>query len=527
MPDTLMHDAELATAAVERFARFGRAGAICLVTLTLGACSVGGQEATVGSVDTVRIVVPEEPETLEPCMNAFTSTGRIGRQNLTEGLTYRNPATSEITPLLATEFSQIDPTTWRFTLREGVTFHDGSVLDAEDVVTTMRRIFNPELACGVTSEYFGENAVEATPVDDLTVELRTGTPDPILPLRMSFVGIVPAETDPDARVREPVGTGPYQFGTWEPGTRLTLDRFDGYWGDEPDFARANYEWRSEASTRASMVQNDEADIATQLTALQVNDEYAVTYNTNETPYLRLDPTQPPMNDIRVREAINLAIDRQALLDTIFGGVGELASQIVPEGVTGHNPEIEVWPYDMERARALIAEAKADGVPVETPIRLIGRNGIYPRSSEAMEVVQAQLAAAGLTVSIEMLEVNEWLQYMIRPFPADVGPAITQGQHGNQSGDASFTMYNNYGTAGGQSTYGTAELDSMIAAASAASGAERQDLFAEALAYQNDEIVRDAVMVRLAGVIAISPRVSYEPNSATPDELRLADVSLAQ
>lgn len=496
-----------------------------LVALT--ACSVGGEDGAADSADTVRIVVPEEPETLEPCMNAFTSTGRIGRQNLTEGLTFRDPATSEITPLLAEEFTQSDPLTWRFILRDGVTFHDGSALGADDVVATIRRVFNPELACGVTSEYFGENVVEASAVDDSTVELRTGTPDPILPLRMSFVGIVPSETDPDARVREPIGTGPYQFGSWEPGLALTLDRFEGYWGDKPEFAHAKYEWRSEASTRASMVQNGEADIATQLTALQVDDEYAVTFSTNETPYLRLDPTQPPMDDIRVREAINLAIDRQALLDTIFGGVGELASQIVPEGVVGHNPDIEVWPYDMQRAQALIAEAAADGVPVQTPIRLIGRNGIYPRSSEAMEVIQAQLQTAGLNVTIEMLEVNEWLQYMIRPFPADVGPAITQGQHGNQSGDASFTMYNNYGTNGGQSTYGTPELDALIKRASEASGDERQKLFAEALAYQADEVIRDAVMLRLSGVIAISPRVSYQPNSATPDELRLADVTLAQ
>lgn len=509
------------TTACRRLALLG------LVAAAVGACSVGGEDGSAAPADTLRIVVPEEPETLEPCMNAFTATGRIGRQNLTEGLTYRNPTSGEITPLLATEYAQTDPLTWRFTLRDGVTFHDGSALDAEDVVATMKRVFNPELACGVTSEYFGDNTVESTAVDTSTVEFRTGTPDPILPLRLSFVGIVPSDTDANARVREPVGTGPYQFGSWEPGLRLTLDRYGDYWGEEPDFAKANYEWRSEATTRASMVQNGEADIATQLTALQVNDEYAVTFNTNETPYLRLDPTQPPMNDIRVREAINLAIDREALLETIFGGVGELASQLVPEGVVGHNPQIPVWPYDMERAQALIAEAKAAGVPVETPIRLIGRNGIYPRSSEAMEVVQAQLEAAGLNVDIEMLEVNEWLQYMIRPFPADVGPAITQGQHGNQSGDASFTMYNNYGTNGGQSTYGTPELDALIARASEASGAQRQDLFAEALAYQNDEVIRDAVMVRLAGVIAISPRVIYEPNSATPDELRLADVSMAQ
>lgn len=498
-----------------------------LVVILIGACSVGGEQSSAAPSDTVRIVVPEEPETLEPCMNAFTSTGRIGRQNLTEGLTYRNPTSGEISPLLAIEYEQTDPQTWRFTLRDGVTFHDGSALDAEDVVATMRRVFNPELACGVASEYFGENTVQSTAVDATTVDFRTGTPDPILPLRLSFVGIVPSDTNPDARVREPIGTGPYEFGSWEPGLRLTLNRYSNYWGEEPDFATANYEWRSEATTRASMVQNGEADIATQLTALQVNDEYAVTFNTNETPYLRLDPTQPPMNDIRVREAINLAIDRQALLDTIFGGVGELASQLVPEGVVGHNPQIPVWPYDPERARALIAEAQADGVATDTPIRLIGRNGIYPRSSEAMEVVQAQLESVGLNVDIEMLEVNEWLQYMIRPFPADVGPAITQGQHGNQSGDASFTMYNNYGTNGGQSTYGTTELDAMIARAAEASGEERQQLFAEALAYQNDEVIRDAVMVRLAGVIAISPRVVYEPNSATPDELRLADVSPAQ
>ncbi|PRX47549.1 peptide/nickel transport system substrate-binding protein [Prauserella shujinwangii] len=491
------------------------------VALT-GACSVGGGSAS-DAGDTVRIVLPEEPPTLEPCDASLTATGRVTRSNITEPLTEREPATGEVQPKLATEWKQTSPTSWTFTLRDGVKFHDGSAFTAEDAAFSIDRTVSSDIGCNVDGYVFGDSELTTKVVDDTTLEVTSAEPDPILPLRLSFVEIVPAETDAEGKVREPVGTGPYRIEQWNQGVSLTLARYDGYWGTAPAYASARYVWRGEGSIRAAMVNSGEADIAVGLAPADGAGDAAVEYPNNETSYLRIDATKAPLDDIRVRRAINYALDKEGLVASVFAGLGEPAGQVVPDGVTGHNPDIEPWPYDMAKAKSLIKEAKADGVPVDRPITIIGRNGIYPKAAEAMEVAQNSLLEAGLRVEIKMLDVNAWLEYLLRPFPADIGPTLLQAQHGNQAGDAAFTMGQIYGSEGAQSSYGTPELDTLIEQAEQASGPERQEKFARALAHQNDEVVRDAVLAHMTGIIALSPNVEYEPNSATNDEMRLAEM----
>jgi peptide/nickel transport system substrate-binding protein len=335
--------------------------------------------------------------------------------------------------------------------------------------------------------------------------------------------MVPVSTDATKTVREPIGTGPYSVSEWQAGTSLKLDRFDDYWGDKPDFASAEYVWRSEGSIRAAMVQNSEADVATSLAPTDGAGDSAVNFNTNEITYIRMDADKPPLNDMRVRKAINYAIDKEGLLQSIFAGQGKLATQLVPEGIIGHNQDIKPWPYDMQQAKSLIAEAKADGVPVDEPITIIGRTGFYPKSTEAIEVIQNALLEAGLTVEVQIGDVTTWLQHALRPFPEDPKPRLVMGMHGNQGGDASFTMLYNYNSKGIQSSYGTPELDALIKKGEQAFGEQRQEAFAGALAYQNDEIVRDAMMVQVGGTLALSPRVDYKPDSATGDEMRVKDM----
>ncbi|MFC7400832.1 ABC transporter substrate-binding protein [Citricoccus sp. GCM10030269] len=505
------------------------AGATLALAALIGtqACAMDTQSAgSSASTDTIRIVLKEEPPTLETCQGSQNSTGLVTRANIAEGLTSRDADTGKLDPALATEWEQTTDTTWTFTLREGVTFHDGSEFDAEAAAYSIERALLPEMACDVAGQFFGDQELTTTVVDDSTLEVTTATPDPILPLRLAFVGIVPTTTDNTEKVREPIGTGPYQFTEWQSGTKISLERFDDYWGEAPDFASVEYLWRSEGSIRAAMVTNNEADVAITLAPEDGAGDAAVQYNTNEVTYMRMDAGIPPLDDRRVREAVNFALDKEGLLNSVFAGHGQLATQLVPEGVVGHNPDIEPWPFDMEKAKELIAEAKADGVPVDEKITIIGRSGFYPKADEAMEIVQNSLKEAGLNVEIQMGDVNTWLQHLLRPVPTDFGPRLLMGMHGNQAGDASFTMANNLGSEGSQSSYGTAELDELIAAAEVASGEEREELFAEALAYQNDEIVRDAMMVQVGAILALSPKVEYEPTTATGDEMRVADMHQA-
>lgn len=495
--------------------------------LSAGACTVAnsGPEPSSGGnpASTVRIVLPEEPPTLEPCDASLTATGRVTRANITEALTERDPATGQLQPALATEWKQDSPTEWTFTLRQGVKFHDGTAFDAKAAAFSIDRTVGSKIDCNVDGYVFGGIELTATAPDASTLKVKTAKPDPILPLRLSFVEIVPATTSTTGKVREPVGTGPYKIAKWDTGRSLRLERFSGYWGKAPEFAAAEYVWRAEGSIRAAMIQSDEADIAIGLAPEDGAGDGAVQFPNNETSYLRIDAAKPPLNDVRVRQAINYAIDKNGLVASVFAGLGKPAGQLVPEGVTGHSTAIQPWPFDMAQAKKLIAEAKADGVPTDTPITIIGRNGIYPKAAEAMEVVQNALIEAGLSVKIQMLDVNAWLEYLLAPFPKDAGPTLLQAQHGNQAGDAAFTMGQIYGTKGAQSSYGTKELDELIGAAEQASGEERQAAFAKALEHQSKEVVRDAVMAHMTGILALSKKVTYKPNAATNDEMRLADV----
>ncbi|APU16547.1 MULTISPECIES: ABC transporter substrate-binding protein [Actinoalloteichus] len=507
-------------------ARSGLAAMLVFAAAT-SACTVANSDSTgdAGEAgDSLRIVLDQEPPTLEPCEASLTSTGVVTRSNISEPLIERDPTTGELEPLLATAWEQVTDTEWRMEVRDDVTFHDGAAFTAEDAAFSIdRAVNNSALACNVDGYVFGDQELGLEVVNDTTLTITTDVADPILPLRLSFIEVVPRTTSTEAKVREPIGTGPYAVAAWDTGVSISLRRHDDYWGEAPAFARVRYVWRTESSVRAAMIATDEADIATGLNPEDATPENSLPYPNNETTALRLDGREAPLDDIRVRRAIDLAIDRHGITDALFDGMAVPAAQLVPEGVVGHNSELTVGAADPDAARALVEEAAADGVPVDREITLIARNGQFPKVAETAEALQYQLAQAGLQVRIQMADTAAHLEYQLRPLPEDVGPVALLIMHGNQAGDAGFTTSQYLLSDGPQSTFGTPELDELIAEADQTAGDDRQDAFAGVFAEQNDTLAQYAYLAHMQGLLGISPRVSYEPNSATGDELRLADV----
>jgi peptide/nickel transport system substrate-binding protein len=499
--------------------------AIALATATT-ACGVSNSESAGATADAVRIVLPEEPPTLEPCESSLTSTGVVVRSNITEPLVERDPTTGELGPLLATEWEQTSDTTWTFTLRDDVTFSDGTPFDAEAAKHSIDRAVNSDLGCNVEGYVFGETDLEVEATDATTLTVTSPEPDPILPLRLSFIEIVPTSTSDTEKVREPIGTGPFAIESWEAGQRLTLAANEDYWGEQPAFAEASYVWRSEGSVRAAMVINDEADIATNLGPEDGAGDTAVPYPNNETTAIRIQTYTPPLDDIRVRQAINYAIDREGITSSLFGEDAVVAAQLVPPGIVGHNEELEPWPYDPEEAKALLAEAEADGVDLSPEIRLVGRTALFPKVEETVQVVQKSLSDIGLNVTIEMTDTAGSTELQERPFPENSGPYLLMIQHGNQAGDAAFSMDQYLLSEGFQSSGGTQQLDAMIRDAEALTGEERQDALAEVFAEEPTEVSQYAYIAHMNGVLGVSPDVSYEPTSATGDEMHLAAMTPA-
>ncbi|OBB22891.1 peptide ABC transporter substrate-binding protein [Mycolicibacterium peregrinum] len=499
--------------------------ALAACTLTAG-CTVANTAHGGYDPDTLRIVISQEPPTLEPCESSLTSTGIVVRSNITEPLIERDPDTGDLQPLLSTAWRQTAPDQWTFEIRSGVTFSDGAPFTAKDAAFSIDRAVNSDLQCNVDGYVFGDDKLVVAAPDENTVTIATPKSDPILPLRISFVEIVPSGTSTTEKVREPIGTGPYAIADWEYGQKLLLKRNDRYWGAKPAFARAEYQWRSEGSVRAAMITNDEADIATSLGPEDGAGDRGVPFQNNETTALRMQAVEAPLNDIRVRQAINYSVNRTGIVKALFRGLGEPASQLIPSGVVGYNDQLPLWPHDLDKAKALIAEAKADGVPVDRQIRLIGRTAQFPKISETIEVLQSEFAEIGLNVKIEMMDTAGQLQYQLRPFPADTGPYLLMIMHGNQAGDAAFTMDQYMLSEGPQSAYGTPEFDGKIRAAEALTGQARQDTFAKLFAEEPQQIMQFAYIAHMKGILGKSPRVNYTPNSATGDEMRLSEMTPA-
>lgn len=473
----------------------------------------------------ITVVLSEEPDIVDPCEASRSNVGRVVKQNVTETLTEINPTDGSITPRLATAWEQVDDSTWRFTLREGVKFHDGSDFNAEAAVYSINRTLDESIDCEIRIKFFGGMKLTATAVDATTLEIVADQPVPILPTMMGVMTMVSTNTPMGERTREPVGTGPYTFSEWTVGEKLVLDRFDGYWGEQPPVEKAVYIWRTESAVRAAMVKTGEADIAPNIAVQDATDpELDFSYPNSETSRLRIDTTIAPLDDRRVREALNLAIDRDAIRGSIFSEDVIPATQLVVPSINGHNPELKVWPYDPEKAMQLLQAAKADGVAVDAEITLLGRINIYPNATEVMEAILAMYQAVGFNVKLKMVEVAEWVDFLTKPYAEDRGPIVQQSQHDNNNGDAVFTVFNKYHSDGGQSTMSNAELDDIIVRAGQATGDERQKLFQQAFKMINDDIIGDVPMFHMVGYTRVGPRLNFKPDISTNSELHIAKMT---
>ncbi|SFC59155.1 peptide/nickel transport system substrate-binding protein [Nocardioides terrae] len=495
------------------------------LALTGSACGVSSSSTSSDFGDTVRIVLPEEPPSLEPCDSSNTGDGVVERSNITEPLTELDLATGELHPLLATEWKKTTPTTYTYTLRSGVKFSDGSAFDAEDAAFSIdRTVNNTELGCFVAGYVFGDEKVQVKAVDATTLTVSTAEPDPILPLRLSFVEMVPSEMSTTEKVREPIGTGPYEIKKWDAGQKLTLAANPKYWGDQPAYKTATYVWRSEGSVRAAMVKEGEADLATQIGPDDGAGDLEVQFPDDQTAALRIQGYIPPLNDMRVRQAINYAIDREGLVKSLFNSDTTIAEQLIPEGITGFNDSLKPWPTDVAKAKQLIAEAKADGVPTSTPIRLVGRSAQFPKIEEIIQVIQKELTEIGLNVKIEMVDTKGSTELQQRPFPKNPGPYLLMIQHGNQAGDAAFSVDQYMLSNGFQSAFGTPELDAMIKSAEKQEGDARQAAFEKVFAYEPTHVGQFAYIAHMTGMMAIASGVDYKPNVNTENEMHLAEMT---
>jgi peptide/nickel transport system substrate-binding protein len=488
--------------------------------------SGSGGQAGSGDSTSIKIVNPESPGQVDPCWSNKSALGRILGGNITEGLTGLNFTTGEVVPSLAESWQSVDPTTWRFKLRQGVKFHNGEAFNADAVVKWFDRVLNPDSKCYVLGTIIDDNLKGAKKIDDYTVDFTMAQPDPILPRKLSFVDIGAPATAVLTPNQDPIGTGPYKFDGWQQGQDLKMSAFPDYWGPKPQIKSVEYLFRTDSTVRAAMAKTHEVDIATALGPQDATAPGAITYITNEVLYYRIDLDTPPLNDIRIRQALNYAIDRPTFIKSVMAGNGKPAYEIVTETALGFNPN-DTWDYNPEKAKELIAAAKADGVPVDRPIEVIGQPGERgANGTEVMDTTVSMLQAVGLNAkTVSVADNNVRLQQ--EPRSPNYGPGLVQNIHGNSLGDSSLTMAIKLSCQNPESLLCDQKFESMmLAGAAEADDTQRDKLFQDAWQYLHDNVVPFLPIAALGDIMIIANKnINYTPNAGSFEKLKVADFKL--
>jgi peptide/nickel transport system substrate-binding protein len=459
----------------------------------------------------ITIVSTEEPDTMETCHAGYAGVSRVIQNNISETLLDINPANGDLIPRLAKSWEQVNPTTWRFHLVENAKFSDGAPFNADAVVFNIKRIMTPALSCTD-----GNVHLTAQKVDGFTVDITNDKPDPIMPVRFVKGNLMTSpNSSPDTEVRTPAGTGPYLLAEWVPGVKVVLKRNDNYWGAKPEVSQVTYVFRAESSVRAAMVETGEADIALELTEQDAtNPATDIPYVNSETTWLRLDEKYPPFNDVRVRQAVAYAIDRASMQGTVLNKNVLLAEQLPGTSINGYNPDLKPYGYDREKAKALLAEAKADGVPVDAPIRFIGRAGLFANSDEVAQVMNQMLQNVGFNTNLEIMERAREITFQSRPFPQNVGANLIFISSDNDRGDASFNAFGNYDSKGIQSaTYDHPDLNALIEKAELETGADRTKDYQQVFQIVHDQAI-SVPLFYMVTLSRVSERLDWKPTIST-------------
>jgi peptide/nickel transport system substrate-binding protein len=480
------------------------------VALVLAAGGISPAEAQKRG-GTLTIVRPTDPVSLDPHLET-TAPGAWVYNNILEPLVIFDDK-MHIRPVLAASYDVVASTRIRFKLRPGIKFHDGTPLNAAAVRFTFERAFKgtpPGRWASLAGPIVG-----AEVVDDLTVDIVTREPyGPTLrSLAMVYAGIVsPTAVQKLGNdfMRAPVGTGPFRFVEWKTNTHVIIERNPGYWGEKAPLDRVVFKVVPEEGARMIALQTGDADMVllpapSSLPPLRRDPKYAI----HEVAGIRVVGIDmhvgiPPLDDVRVRQAIFHAVDRKAILDNILEGAAVPARGLMAPGVFGAKDLHldQLYPYDRARARALLAQAGwspgPDGVLQKGGQRLtlsyLTSRGRFLKDYEISEAAQAMLREVGIETKIE---TGEWASVFTQLRSDPLKHHLYTGSWLTVNVDADATLFARYHSkqtppvGWNNYRYANPRVDALVEQARrSVNQAERERLYGEA----QDLIAREMVQV---------------------------------
>lgn len=462
-----------------------RAGALGATLLAATTGTVFAQEKS------VTIGLTSDPSHLYPLAGEELSSN-IMYYHLYDPLVKRG-ADLSFGPGLAESWENVDETTWRFKLREGVTFHNGNPFTASDVVYTVnkaRESIRPDLVANIAG---------ISAVDDLTVEIKTPKPYAVLPNDLAELLILDeeytTETGDEQMDLKPMGTGPYMLGEWIKEEKLTLKAFDDYWAGAPIIKNVTFRPITNPATRTAALLTGEVDVIQDLAVRDVDrvkkegDFQVITRPSLLNVVLAMDmreksPTiegKNPMTDQRVREAIARAVDVDAINKIVMNGLATPSDQYVPASHIGYVDGMnfrEMYPLDIEKAKALMAEAGySDGFTMT----LDATNNRYVNDAQIAQALASMLAKINVNLVLNIMPKSNFWGYIRVPTENSSfimsGWDVPAGDAGSMYGALFYTRdkKEGYGQVN-RGSYSNPEMDALVDKADSTPDVNQRDAY---------------------------------------------------
>jgi peptide/nickel transport system substrate-binding protein len=447
----------------------------------------------------------------------------------------------QLQPALAESWEAIDDDTWEFKIRQGVKFHNGEELTANDVKFSIERI--PVVTGPMSMTIYTKRVASVEVVDDYTLRVNTNGTAPSLPNDFIRLFVVPASigmevgNDQFNSGEVAIGTGPYRFVSWEPKGDLVLERNDEYWGEAPHWERVVRKEIPDDAARVAALRSGEVDLINYVPASDYqtmqNDGSVDTFVADSVYILNVQPVQGetlpqkvrvngqeidenPFADLRVRQALDYAIDRETLVRVVLEGLGTPANQLMPAGFFGYSDELPAREYDLDRARELLAEA---GYPDGFGFDFTCTNNRVPGDSVVCEALAQMWSRAGLQVNAQALNGTVF-------FPASQRGdySVQMSAWGTLTGEASYTYGSLLHTpdeelglgAFNRTGYSNPEFDRVFQEGQRTlDDDQRRELFEEASFISMEDrgiiptVILQTVWAAPAGRITFEPRVDQE------------------
>ncbi|MFC8192014.1 ABC transporter substrate-binding protein [Cellulomonas sp. NPDC057328] len=420
-----------------------------VVGLALTACAASDRDSGGGATDgatgegrsTFIFAASSDPASLDPAFANDGESFRVARQ-IFEGLVGTEPGTADPAPLLAESWeSSEDGLTYTFDLKEGVTFHDGTPFDGEAVCFNFERWnnftgvaqsesltyywqkVNGGFATSDVPELNGTGKYESCEAPDATtavVTLKSPLPELVAALSLpsfsmqsptalaeydadNVTGEGDTPTLPEYATAHPTGTGPYRFESWSPGEEVVLTANEDYWGEQGQVRRIVFPVISDATARRQALQAGDIDGydlvgPADVVALEEAGFQIVNRDPFNVLYLGMNQANPELADVRVRQAIAHAINKEALVAQTLPEGTEVATNFVPPAVSGWNEDVATYDYDPDRAKALLAEAGKSDLTIDFNYPTNVSRPYMPTPEQVFTAIEADLEAVGITVN---------------------------------------------------------------------------------------------------------------------------------